>query len=38
MAYKWILNGCEMEYLSEPLPNHIYTITIHWREEEQEQK
>jgi len=27
MAYKWGLNGYEMEDLSEPLPNHYQTIT-----------
>ena len=31
MAYKWQLNGYEMEYLSEPLRNHYETIIVHWR-------
>ena len=29
MAYKWILNGCEMTYLSEPKPIHNQSNTKH---------
>ena len=36
MAYKWRLNGYEMEYLSKPKPNHYDTITILRSEEKQE--
>jgi len=29
MAYKWILNGCEIEYLSKPKPIHNQSNTKH---------
>jgi|GEM_PF-3206298 len=28
MAYKWILNGCEMEYITKPKPIHYQSISI----------